>query len=681
MLAATMLLLCAQNASAANKGFYDVNAFDLNLIVDGQSGWRYNGIGDKGNVQDINLGIVQSFILDGFRANTWSGGYGYDCTFKVELSYCVHGNGTSAWGSNTHDWGIEQYDDELRCNGNYQYQKIDGMGIDLLALVGNVPGNYTFEFYLILDQGGGCSYDCDNFYLSNWGVNYKINFTIPAPQVTAPATIDFYTGWMAKKFTLSGQYLNSTALTLSATTGFSVSTATISHDGTVSKEIIVTADGTQTTGILTIGGGGLAAPKVVNLTYKTLPTYNTICDQIYNASSTDLAAYFTWTTLPDGRIEISIFPNPTKAGSDYNSVYFRINGKHGGFDSTKLQIDGRAASTALFDEYFKRTLIPTKSTTTSDCYDKIILTPKKTIPFGTQILYSNSVMNYRFCKVNGTSQGTANPNVTMAFTYGAVCQISAFPSELIFNPDIGDRERIFELRGDVIAGSTVTLTPTSSFEIMPTAGVTVNPNGTAEVAVVAGSVAPINITVRVKDNVSPIIPTSDEYITITDGVMLHPTKVYLTAIGYSTHCERFVTHTNGDMLLTVTSKTINEGGTDKTQVIFSIKRANTSDIGAYFRNNANNNNNIYGVGIVSSSGDTAKLTPNGLYSSTTGGTVTEIKATFSKVLPNGAEVTFANGGGNINTALTWHVVKANSTVVNCNIQNYAVKYIVGTSCP
>jgi|GEM_PF-6880262 len=133
-------------------------------------------------------------------------------------------------------------------------------------------------------------------------------------------------------------------------------------------------------------------------------------------------ALFTWETLPNGNVEISIKPDPANAGTANDYAFFRGNGMGGG-SHTGFTINGVANA---LGSYFNFALHEATSMPAGQqFYDKVILTPKAAIAEGTIIQFSGQV-EYKTTNVNGNGGtgdgGNLYPNISMpAYTYGTNC--------------------------------------------------------------------------------------------------------------------------------------------------------------------------------------------------------------------------------------------------------------------
>ncbi|MCL1943476.1 MAG: T9SS type A sorting domain-containing protein [Candidatus Azobacteroides sp.] len=145
-----------------------------------------------------------------------------------------------------------------------------------------------------------------------------------------------------------------------------------------------------------------------------------ICDWPYTPNTgannvpvtgSDAYVLFSWETVANGNVEISIFPHPLNiAGGTFDYAAFRGNGT--GMAANGFRVDGNAV-----DAYF--------SVSMSADRKKVILTPKQPIAAGTQITFSGQC-EYKTTDDNPTGDGnnlwpTIPNTVFPAYTYGLNC--------------------------------------------------------------------------------------------------------------------------------------------------------------------------------------------------------------------------------------------------------------------
>ena len=318
---------------------------------------------------------------------------------------------------------------------------------------------------------------------------------------------------------------------------------------------------------------------------------------------TGSAAYvlFTWETLPNGIVEIRIYPHPDNLGTA--TPYGCFRGNNGGLATGGFSLSGGLA----FGDYFEKSISVDKK--------KVILTPVQEIPEGTVINF-NGMCEYKTNNENTTDNGNDFwPGITFpAYTYGTDCSslpnITATPEVINFTPSAGTRT--FALTGGnltddltISASSNLTL---SHYSLTPEADGTVNET----------------ITVTMDE-----YSATGNYIIITGGGLPIPASIGVTASGFSEYCKTIIGNDGGRAYFTITTSP------DRTQMFFKITPYDQSENAAAAWTHAG----VQTVSVAGANPQTATVTySEPYYNDNSQGGNTLATATFDYAVPDGIEV-------------------------------------------
>jgi len=284
----------------------------------------------------------------------------------------------------------------------------------------------------------------------------------------------------------------------------------------------------------------MAAGLLLSVTNLSAQVLSEICDWEFTttngAPSIEAAVLFTWETLPNGIVQISIAPHPDNAETINDFAAFR--GANG------LATAGFSLSGELtFSNYFTKSLSADKK--------MVLLAPVGTIPQGTMINFSG-MCEYKTTDDLPTGNGNdLYPNVTFpAYTYGTNCT-GVYAQKLATPANVS-----------VDASNVLTFTPVAN---ATTYIVTVTING-AVIKTLNVSGSGETISAPVNGDASVIVAASDDTGAYANSDASEPASWTInnpdqTDLGSSTYCERnadtggsiisIETDASGDILITL----------------------------------------------------------------------------------------------------------------------------------